>query len=180
MFFFFVFFFFSFFFLLVVEGGGGGGGLWSYVHHTVDMKIFFFFFFSFFFFCWWWGGGLWSYVHHTVDMKILFLTLSVRLVVLLFFSVHAIFDDPVKVIYQEIDVIAHQCPLSILTWVVLCCLLLCNCYVVRSSVCLSVRLPVCLSICHFTSRVRSISPSPVKAFLQLPDTKMICRIYRYH
>ena len=43
---------------------------------------------------------LWSYVHHihTVDMKILFLTLSVRLVVLLFFSVHAIFDDPVKVI----------------------------------------------------------------------------------
>ena len=45
------------------------------------------------------GGGLWSYVHHTVDMKILFLTLSVRLVVLLFFSVHAIFDDPVKVIW---------------------------------------------------------------------------------
>ena len=44
------------------------------------------------------GGGLWSYVHHTVDMKILFLT-SVRLVVLLFFSVHAIFDDPVKVIW---------------------------------------------------------------------------------
>ena len=46
-------------------------------------------------------GGLWSYVHHThtVDMKILFLTLSVRLVVLLFFSVHAIFDDPVKVIW---------------------------------------------------------------------------------
>ena len=43
--------------------------------------------------------GLWSYVHHTVDMKILILTLSVRLVVLLFFSVHAIFDDPVKVIW---------------------------------------------------------------------------------
>ena len=69
---------------------------------------FFFFFFFVFFFCWLGGGGrLWSYVHHTVDMKILFLTLSVRLVVLLFFSVHAIFDDPVKVIYQEIDVIAH-------------------------------------------------------------------------
>ena len=71
--------------------------------------VFFFFFFSFFFLLvgGGGGGGLWSYVHHTVDMKILFLTLSVRLVVLLFFSVHAIFDDPVKVIYQEIDVIAH-------------------------------------------------------------------------
>ena len=68
-----------------------------------------FFFFSFFFVggCGRGGGGVWSYVHHTVDMKILFLTLSVRLDVLLFFSVHAIFDDPVKVIYQEIDVIAH-------------------------------------------------------------------------
>ena len=47
--------------------------------------------------------------------------------------------------------------------------------------CLSARLSVHhISICHLTSRVRSISPSPVKAFLQLPDTKMICRIYRYH
>ena len=54
---------------------------------------------------------------------------------------------------------------------------------------LSVRLFACLSaclavhhisICHLNSRVRSISPSPVKAFLQLPDTKMICRVYRYH
>ena len=50
---------------------------------------------------------------------------------------------------------------------------------------LSVRLSACLSvhhisICNLTSRVRSISPSPVKAFLQLPDTKMICRIYRDH
>ena len=44
-------------------------------------------------------------------------------------------------------------------------------------VCLSVHH---ISICHFTSRVRSISPSPLKAFLQLPDTKMMCRIYRYH
>ena len=65
-----VFFLLSFFFSFVGGGGGGGG-----------------------------DGGLWSYVHHTVDMKILFLTLSVRLVVLLFFSVHAIFDDPVKVIW---------------------------------------------------------------------------------
>ena len=64
-------------------------------------------FFFFRFFCWCGGGGGGSYVHHTVDMKILFLTLSIRLVVLLNFSVHAIFDDPVKVIYQEIDVIAH-------------------------------------------------------------------------
>ena len=45
------------------------------------------------------GGGLWSYVHHTVDVKYYVLTLSVRLVVLLFFSVHAIFDDTVKVIW---------------------------------------------------------------------------------
>ena len=62
---------------------------------------FFIFFFSFFFFVLGGGGGgkLWSYVHHTVDVKILFLTLSVCLVVLLVFSVHAIFDDPVKVIW---------------------------------------------------------------------------------
>ena len=77
---------------------------------TVSLIIFFFFFFffSFFFFFFFFfffvgvgggGGGLWSYVHHTVDMRILFLTLSVRLVVLLFFNVHAIFDDPVKVIW---------------------------------------------------------------------------------
>ena len=72
------------------------------------IEVFFCFFFSFFFFFFVFfffvggggeGGGLWSYVHHTVDMKILFLTLSVRLVVLLFYSVHAIFDDPVKVIW---------------------------------------------------------------------------------
>ena len=79
---------------------------------VTDWSFFFFVFFFFFFFFFFVGGrgGLWSYVHHTVDMKILFLTLSVRLVVLLFFSVHAIFDDPVKVIWwqlQEIDVIAH-------------------------------------------------------------------------
>ena len=48
-------------------------------------------------------------------------------------------------------------------------------------VCLSARLSVHhISICHLTSHVRSISPSPVKAVLQLPDTKMICRIYCYH
>ena len=35
---------------------------------------------------------------------------------------------------------------------------------------LSVRLFVCLSV-HLNSRVRSISPSPVKAFLQLSDTR---------
>ena len=46
------------------------------------------------------GGccGLWSYVHHTVDVKILCSDV-VRPSVLLFFSVHAIFDDPVKVIW---------------------------------------------------------------------------------
>ena len=37
------------------------------------------------------GGGAVVICSHTVDV-------SVRLVVLLFFSVHAIFDDPVKVI----------------------------------------------------------------------------------
>ena len=52
--------------------------------------------------------------------------------------------------------------------------------IVMLSIRLFACLSVCLSICHFTSRVRSISPSPVKAFLQLPDTKMICRVYRYH
>ena len=51
------------------------------------------------------GGGGGAVV--TVDVKIL---------CLLFFSAHAIFDDPVKVIWwqlQETDVIAHLCPLSI-------------------------------------------------------------------
>ena len=38
--------------------------------------------------------------------------------------------------------------------------------------CLSVCLPVHhISICHLTSRVRSISPSPVKAFLEFPDSR---------
>ena len=77
------------------------------VFFSFSFRFFFFFFFRFFFFFFFFfsfflvvgGGVLWSYVHHTVDMKILFLTLSVRLVVLLFFSVHAIFDDPVKVIW---------------------------------------------------------------------------------
>ena len=55
-------------------------------------------------------GGLWSYVHHTADVKILCSDVVRPSGCPLFFSVHAIFDDPVKVIWsqlQEIDVIAH-------------------------------------------------------------------------
>ena len=45
------------------------------------------------------GGGLWSYVHHTVDVKILCSGVVRPSGCLLFFSVNAIFDDPVKVIW---------------------------------------------------------------------------------
>ena len=42
--------------------------------------------------------------------------------------------------------------------------------------CLSVCLSVCPSYIHLSfSHVRSISPSPVKVFWQLPDTKTICK-----
>ena len=55
-------------------------------------------FFFFFFLVGGWGGGLWSYVHHTVDVKLC--SDIVRPSGCPFiFSVHAIFDDPVKVIW---------------------------------------------------------------------------------
>ena len=66
-----VFFFFFFFFFL---GGGGGGGRGG-------------------------GGGLWSYVHHTVDVKILCSDVVRSSGCPFIFSVHAIFDDPVKIIW---------------------------------------------------------------------------------
>ena len=45
------------------------------------------------------GGGLWSYVHHTVDVKILCSDVARPSGCPFIFSVHAIFDDPVKVIW---------------------------------------------------------------------------------
>ena len=45
------------------------------------------------------GGGLWSYVHHTVDVKILCSDVVRPSGWRFIFSVHAIFDDPVKVIW---------------------------------------------------------------------------------
>ena len=45
------------------------------------------------------GGGLWSYIHHTVDVKILCSDVVRPSGCRFIFSVHAIFDDPVKVIW---------------------------------------------------------------------------------
>ena len=54
-------------------------------------------------FCFFFGGGggegLWSYVHHTVDVKILCFDVVRPSGCRFIFSVHAIFDDPVKVIW---------------------------------------------------------------------------------
>ena len=55
------------------------------------------FFFSFFF-GGGGGGGLWSYVHHTVDVKLCSDVVRPSGCTFIF-SVHAIFDDPVKVIW---------------------------------------------------------------------------------
>ena len=62
-------------------------------------SFFFSFFFLFFFFFWGGGGGgLWSYVHHTVDVKILCSDVVRPSGCPFIFGVHAIFDDPVKII----------------------------------------------------------------------------------
>ena len=61
--------------------------------------FFFVFFFFFFFFGVGGGGGLWSYVHHTVDVKILCSDVVRPSGCPFIFSVHAIFDDPVKIIW---------------------------------------------------------------------------------
>ena len=47
------------------------------------------------------GGdeGLWSYVHHTVDVKILCSDVVRPSGCPFSFSVHAIFDDPAKIIW---------------------------------------------------------------------------------
>ena len=45
------------------------------------------------------GGALWSYVHHTVDVKILCSDVVRSSGCPFIFSVHAIFDDPVKIIW---------------------------------------------------------------------------------
>ena len=64
------------------------------------IEVFFFVFFSFFLFFIFGegrGGGLWSYVHHTVDVKILCSDVVRPSGCPFIFSVHAIFDDPVKI-----------------------------------------------------------------------------------
>ena len=68
------------------------GSLYPLNNTFTDLSFFFFFFFRFF------GGGAWSYVHHTVDVKIVCSDV-VRPSGCPYFSVHAIFDDPVKVIW---------------------------------------------------------------------------------
>ena len=57
-----------------------------------------FLFVFFFFFGGGGGGGAWSYVHHTVDAKILRSDVVRPSGCPFSFSVHAIFDDPVKII----------------------------------------------------------------------------------
>ena len=73
----------------------------SLIKGVFFVVFFFFFFFRLFFFFFFFlggGGGLWSYVHHTLDIKIL--SSDVRPSGCPFiFSVHAIFDDPVKIIW---------------------------------------------------------------------------------
>ena len=60
----------------------------------------FFFFFRFFFLGGGGDGGLWSYDHYTVDVKKILCSDVVRPSGCPFiFSVHAIFDDPVKIIW---------------------------------------------------------------------------------
>ena len=64
------------------------------------IRLFFFFVFFFFFFFFGGGGrGWWSYVHHTVDVKILCSDVVCPPSCPFIFSVHAIFDDPVKIIW---------------------------------------------------------------------------------
>ena len=55
--------------------------------------------FFLFFFGGGWVRGLWSYVHHTVDVKILCPDVVCPSGCPFIFSVHAIFDDPVKIIW---------------------------------------------------------------------------------
>ena len=60
------------------------------------------FFFFFFFFCCGGGGGgggLRSYVHHTVDVKILCSDVVRPSGCPFIFGIHAIFDNPVKIIW---------------------------------------------------------------------------------
>ena len=64
----------------------------------VCVFFFFVFFFRFFFFFGVGGGGLWSYVHHTVDVE-LWSDVVRPSGCPFIFSVHAIFDGPVKVIW---------------------------------------------------------------------------------
>ena len=64
----------------------------------IEGVFFFSFFFFFFFFGGGLGGGLWSYVHHTVDVKLCSDVVRPSGCPFIF-SVHAIFDDPVKVIW---------------------------------------------------------------------------------
>ena len=66
-------------------------------HHAMPVALLFFF--SFFFWCVCVGGGLWSYVHHTVDVKILCSDVVRPSGCPFIFSVHAIFDDHVKIIW---------------------------------------------------------------------------------
>ena len=56
------------------------------------------------------GGGRWSYVYYTVGVKILSSDVVRPSGCPFIFSVHAIFDDPVKLIWRQLpkmDVTAH-------------------------------------------------------------------------
>ena len=72
------------------------GSLYPLNNNATDFGFYLFFFF--FRFCFWRGEGLLSYVHHTVDVKILCSDVVRPSGCPFIFSVHAIFDDPVKII----------------------------------------------------------------------------------
>ena len=114
----------------------------------------FFFFFFFHFFSGGGGGGagmLWSYVHHTVKI----LCSDVVRVVLLIFSIHAIFDDQSNLVttsrnrrHSTLMPLYHLNTGSIMLLVVM----------------LSIRLFACLSVCPSYIHLSSYFSCPLHIF----------------
>ena len=120
------------------------------------------------------GGGLWSYVHHTVDVKLCSDVVRPSSCPFIF-SVHAIFDGPVKVIlvttsrnrrHSTLIPLVHLNTGSIMLLVVMLS--------VRFFACLSVCLSVCPSYIHLSSYFSCplhISVTIESFFLQLPKLR---------
>ena len=93
---------------------------------------------------------LWSYVHHTVDMKILCFDVVRPSGCRFIFSVHAIFDDPVKVIWWQ----RHSTLMPLIHL---------NTGSIMLLVMLSIRLFACLPVC-----LSIIYPSVIMAYFSCP------------